>query len=194
MPYQRFANQEYRNFFQTHLEIPALLRALPIPTGLRILEVGCGRGVALPRFAELCRPSRLAGIDIDPDLITFARDRVRRFGVDAELFVGDVRDLPFDDAEFDVVIDFGTCYHIDHPERALDEIGRVLRSGGYFIHESPLAQLMAHPFRTSGRALPWREAPGLLPDCFALLWGSRRKTDSLVPEARPARRQVHAHA
>lgn len=181
MPYTPFDNQEYRNFFQTHLEIPSLLRALPIAPGSRVLEVGCGRGVALPRISELCRPSRLVGIDIAPELIALARQRVRRLSVDAELYTYDVRNLPFDGGEFDVVIDFGTCYHIDEPEFAIREINRVLAAGGTFIHETPFAQLLAHPIRTSGRALPWKAALALKPHKDAFLWAARKKIPAYAP-------------
>jgi ubiquinone/menaquinone biosynthesis C-methylase UbiE len=175
MPYEAFQIQKFRNLFQTHLEIPMLLRAIPLARGLRILEVGCGPGVALPRLFELCRPVRLVGIDIAPELIALAQARVRRTRAVAELRVADVRELPFDSASFDAVVDFGTCYHIDHPEQALREIGRVLADDGVFIHESPIAQLMAHPIRTSGRRLPWHTAPDLAASRHAGLWGARRR-------------------
>ena len=175
MPYQTFANQEYRNALQSRLEIPALLRALPVPRGCRLLEVGCGRGVGLTELARRCRPARLVGIDIAPDLVDLAKARLDRFGVSAELHVGDVRRLPFGDGDFDVVIDFGTCYHIDQPGAALREIARVLGAGGVFIHELPLAQLIAHPLRSGGRRLPWSECAELIGERRAGLWGSRRK-------------------
>jgi ubiquinone/menaquinone biosynthesis C-methylase UbiE len=178
VPYTTFPNQEYRNFFQCNLELPAVLKLFPIPPGSRVLEVGCGRGIALPRVAELCRPSRLVGLDIAEDLLAIAAERLRRIGVAAELRAGDVRRLPFAPGEFDVVIDFGTCYHVDAPEDAVREISRVLSPGGTFIHETPFAQLLAHPVRTSGRALPWYAASELVLERSALLWASRRKRTS----------------
>ena len=175
MPYRPFANQEYRNVLQTWVEIPAMLRALPVSPGSRILEIGCGRGVGLVALAESCRPSRLAGLDIDPELIALARARLASRGVAAELHVGDARQLPYDDASFDVVVDFGTCYHIDQPAAALREVARVLTPGGQFIHESPLAQLIAHPWRTAGRPLPWDDSTLLEDHRRAVLWAARRK-------------------
>jgi ubiquinone/menaquinone biosynthesis C-methylase UbiE len=178
MPYEPFSNQEYRNVVQTHVEIPALLTLLPIPSGSRILEIGCGRGVAIPRIARLCRPRLLVGVDISPELIGMARRRVVDLQVAAALFVADARALPFATGSFDVVLDFGTCYHIDRPEQALREISRVLSAGGRFIHESPLAQRIAHPFRTSGHPLPWSTSPDLSAERSAVLWAARRKTPS----------------
>ena len=71
---------------------------------------------------------------------------------------------------FDVVLDFGTCYHIDSPEVALSEISRVLAVGGGFIAESPFAQRMSHPFRATGKSLPWHHVAALSKPQRHLLW------------------------
>jgi SAM-dependent methyltransferase len=178
--YERFGNVEARNGLQERLEIPLLLHALRPPPGGRVLEVGCGRGIALPVLAERLRPAELIGIDIDPVLVAVARSRIRTNGLDASVVEGDVRSLPFDDDSVDLVIDFGTCYHVGggfHGARAaLREIGRVLRPGGRFIHETPIAQHLAHPVRSFGRRLPWATQPALVPERRAVLWSMRRKT------------------
>jgi len=105
--YRPFPNDMGRNSRQRHLEIPLFTRLLSIPRGARILEVGCGRGVALPVMYELLQPARLVGLDIDAALLAEAAETVARLEV--ELVCADVRELPFADASFDVVIDFGTC-------------------------------------------------------------------------------------
>lgn len=194
MPYETFPNQERRNFLQTHLEIPMLLRALPLPMGAAMLEIGCGRGVGLARFAELCQPCRLAGIDIDPALIGIARGRLAGVDTAIDLVEGDARALPFEEAEFDVVVDFGTCYHVDHPELALSEVARVLRPGGVFIHETRLAQLLAHPIRATRRKLPWSRVPELAVDRSAALWTSRRRVRVASVEHADGGAYAAAHA
>jgi SAM-dependent methyltransferase len=168
--YRPFPNIARRNSTQEQVEVPALVRLMGLPAERRMLEVGCGRGIALPVLTRLCRPSRLAGLDIDRELLDDAR---RRCG--AELVHGDVRDLPFPDASFDVVIDFGTCYHIARPEAALREIARVLAPEGLFVTETPLSQLLSHPIRSFGRRLPWDAVPGLAPARHRGLWSSRIK-------------------
>lgn len=196
MSYRPFPNQERRNFLQTHVEIPLLLRALAIPAGSRLLEIGCGRGVGLARFAELCAPTRLVGVDVDPLLVDLARERMGRLRYSAELMVADARALPCGDAEFDVVIDFGTCYHIDHPELALQEVARVLRPGGVFIHESRLAQLLAHPLRATRHALPWRAVPSFALERHAMLWSARRniRVPSYRADLSPGEQDALVHA
>ena len=171
--YTAFPDVARRNLMQERIEVPALVRLLAVPPGARILEVGCGRGVALPALAKLCAPARLTGMDIDPRLLEEARERLVARGVEAELCCGDVRAMPFADRTFDVVIDFGTCYHVSRPEAALQEVARVLVDGGELIHETRLSQLLAHPRRSGGRRLPWAETPQLVPHRTAVLWSSR---------------------
>jgi len=177
--YVPFGNMESRNGLQERIEIPLLIRALALPTGGRVLEVGCGRGIALPVLARRLRPEALVGVDVEPSLIELARRRVVRTGTRAVVHVADVRDLPFDDGTFDLVIDFGTCYHVSGGNSgrltALNEISRVLRAGGLFVHETRVAQHLAHPVRSFGRRLPWTALPTLVPERSALLWTARRR-------------------
>lgn len=178
--YRPFPNEAGRNSRQESLEIPLMIRALALSTGKRILEVGCGRGVALPILARLLRPSRLVGLDADAGLLAEARRRVKDAGAAAEIVPGDVRSLPFYNAAFDLVIDFGTCYHIARAGAALREIARVLVPGGLFVQETRLSQLMSHPFRSFGRRIPWRSEPALERQRVAVLWSARRRR-RLVP-------------
>ena len=176
--YVAFGNVETRNGLQERIEIPLLIRALSLPKGQRILEVGCGRGIALPVLASRLAPRALVGIDVDRELVAIAQQRLRVLDVDATVHHADVRSLPFDDASFDLVIDFGTCYHVSGgrtgARAALGEIARVLVSGGSFVHETPVAQHLAHPLRSFGRTLPWSHA-GFVRRRSALLWTMRQK-------------------
>jgi ubiquinone/menaquinone biosynthesis C-methylase UbiE len=177
--YRPFGNVETRNSLQARVEIPLMIRALQLPRGMRVLEIGCGRGIALPVIAERLDPVELVGLDIDGALLAEAEERVRRAGIEAELIEGDVRELPFVSDRFDVVIDFGTCYHasdtMEGRRMALAEVSRVLRDGGLFVHETRVAQRLAHPVRSLGRALPWRAVPTLVADRSAGLWAVRKK-------------------
>jgi ubiquinone/menaquinone biosynthesis C-methylase UbiE len=185
-PRQAAMNREYRVFpeiqgrddLQVQIEVPLLVRALRVPTGGRMLEIGCGSGAALLELAIRIHPTYVAGADIDRALLDGARNRFTSAGVAADFFHVDVRSLPFADESFDLLIDFGTCYHIGRPAVALQEISRVLRPGGLFVHETPVSQLLAHPVRSFGRTLPWLTAPGLRRCRTAILWAARRKHGS----------------
>jgi len=189
--YEPFPNVERRNVMQERLEVPALISALRLPRRARILEVGCGRGVGLVPLARIATPSHLVGLDVDRELLEEARERLRRRAVAADLVHGDVRALPFPDATFDVVLDFGTCWHVAEPERALREIARVLVPGGRFVHETVVSQRLAHPLRSRRSGLPWGAAPQLRPERSALLWASRTAS---ATSGRPAARRAAPRA
>ena len=115
----------------------------------------------------------MVGLDVDRELLDEAA--VNLAGLPVELVCGDVRALPFADASFDVVIDFGTTYHIGRPLGALREIARVLAPGGRFCHETPLAQALSHPWRWAGRTLPWTEIPEMGGGRRTVLWSCRMR-------------------
>ena len=186
--FKPFPSLWHRNVLQEMLEIPVLIRALRVPTGGSILEIGCGHGIALPVLSARLRPERLVGIDVDRNALNAAAAHLARQGVAAELYAADARALPFDAGSFDLVVDFGTCYHINDPERALREIARVLASGGLFISETLISQFLSHPLCRRDRRLPWHDAPELVLYRHAVLWKSLRRKEQTGSNARPIRR------
>ena len=98
--------------------------------GERVLEIGCGTGCDLLQFAK--HGARAVGIDITPEHLRLARERV---GSQAAVGQAEATDLPFADGSFDYVYSHGVLHHIDRPRLVVDEIFRVLRPGGRFnIH------------------------------------------------------------
>jgi SAM-dependent methyltransferase len=189
--YRPFPDAPGRNGRQAAIEIPLLVRALGLHPGGRVLEIGCGRGVALPALHRLLRPARLVGLDIDGRLLAEARARVSAHGVPARLLRGDARRPPLPAGAFDLVLDFGTCYHISYPERALREVARLLAPGGVFVEETRLSQLLSHPVRSFGRSLPWARVPELRRVRTGLLWASYTR-DAAVPADLSTRHDEYA--
>ena len=62
--YRPFPSLPRKNLAQRWAELPLLKTALGLPRGGRILEIGCGRGVALAYFAAHLSPQSLVGVDI----------------------------------------------------------------------------------------------------------------------------------
>jgi ubiquinone/menaquinone biosynthesis C-methylase UbiE len=183
LDYRPFPNEEGRNHRQEDWELPAMVKALDLGSRRRILEIGCGRGVALPPLSRLCRPETLVGIDIDAELLEVAQSRLEETGVEASVVHGDARSLPFEDGSFDLVIDFGTLYHIGNPAQGLEEVARVLDSGGLFAHETRLSQVLSHPVRSRGRSVPWSAVEELRLRRWTPLWATRQRTSS-PPDSR----------
>jgi ubiquinone/menaquinone biosynthesis C-methylase UbiE len=92
------------------------------PTQL-VLDVGCGVGAFLRLVAE--HGGQAHGIDASGPLIAFARTRLP----DADLRVGEMEDLPWDDDTFDLVTGFNSFFFADDMVAALREAGRVARPG-----------------------------------------------------------------
>jgi len=173
--YEAFPEIPIRDFLQVGIEVPLLVKLLGIPAGGRVLEVGCGSGAALVELSKRLRPAMMFGADVDVSLLNEAARRIKSSAVDCELLHADVHALPLPDRHIDLVIDFGTCYHIPDAGSALQEIARVLRPGGLFVHETPVSQLLAHPIRSFGRRLPWQLVPSLELSGTALLWSARTR-------------------
>lgn len=173
--YQPFKLVNWRNFVHKHLEVPVFVNVMNLPTYQRILEIGCGPGIALVPLAKLCKPKRLVGIDIDEQLLKEAQTRLNEHGVHAELYQEDIRKLPFPDESFDIVVDFGTSYHINRRVMALREVMRVLSNGGIFVFETPFNQFLSHPARSFGKRIPWQMVPQLQLRRAAIMWSSRVK-------------------
>jgi SAM-dependent methyltransferase len=102
----------------------ATLAALLPLSRLRLLDVGCGAGQALTLAAG--HGARVTGLDVAKPMIDVARERLP----DADLRVGDIQDLPFDDGAFDVVTAFNVVQYAAEPRAAVAELARVTRPGG----------------------------------------------------------------
>lgn len=97
---------------------------------ISILEVGCGSGNNIWFFAE--EGFKGYGIDMSATAIEYGRRNLARRGLSADLRVGDISSLPWAENSFDIVLDRGALTQNDyeHIEVALDEVTRVLKSGG----------------------------------------------------------------
>lgn len=95
--------------------------------GRDILEVGCGTGLVLERLREFARTAR--GVDLSPGMLEKARAR----GLD--VLEGSATALPFEDGSFDVACSFKVLAHVPDIEKALAEMSRVVRPGGYVLAE-----------------------------------------------------------
>ncbi len=175
--YQPFEPAGRRDRIHEKLAVPLLVKLLGLPQGKRILEIGCGAGTSLLSLARLCMPTRLVGIDIDDFLLRQANSELKTNHVQAELYQEDVRSMPFADASFDIIIDFGTCYHINRRVKAIREIERVLAPDGIFATETPITQIISHPVRSLGKRIPWHMSHSLRPARTAILWTSRKRDE-----------------
>lgn len=101
----------------------------PLPTGARVLELGCGNGKSLS--AMMHRGWLVTAIDFSPKAVLLAR-AISLQGTGADVAVADVRAIPFRDRSFDAVIACHVLGHSEHSDRGrmARECCRVIRPGG----------------------------------------------------------------
>jgi ubiquinone/menaquinone biosynthesis C-methylase UbiE len=106
-------------------------QAAPAP-GQRILDLGCGTGTLAIQVKQREPGADVAGLDADPEMLSQAREKAERAGVELELTEGFSTELPFKDGSFDRVLSTLFFHHLDpEPKReTAREIARVLRNGG----------------------------------------------------------------
>jgi ubiquinone/menaquinone biosynthesis C-methylase UbiE len=84
-------------------------------------------------------------VDIDPRMLALARRRVARRQLPVTVMQASADDLPFEDARYDAVLDFGILHHVEAWRVAVAEVARVLRPGGRFFFEEVTAHALARP-------------------------------------------------
>jgi ubiquinone/menaquinone biosynthesis C-methylase UbiE/DNA-binding transcriptional ArsR family regulator len=111
----------------------AILRCLDAFPMESLLDAGTGTG----RMLELLAPhvKRAVGIDVSPEMLAIARDRLSRSGIQhAQVRLGDTYRLPYPGGGavegFDVVLFHQVLHYLDDPGAAVAEAARVLRTGG----------------------------------------------------------------
>ena len=100
--------------------------------GAKVLDLGCGTGPVLVELAR--RGFECTGMDYSPDMLDFARQRMREAGFDdSRIQQGDCRKIPFADSSFDAVVCLGVISYVENYEVVLEQMRRVLKPGGLLV-------------------------------------------------------------
>ena len=126
-----FADLDEYHFQKLH----HLLRLVPFDgyKGKQVLDVGCGAGVDLARFAR--GGAIVTGVDISPSAIELARENLNQQKLQADLRVADGERLPFPDNTFDLVFAHGVVQYTADDRALVHECFRVLKPGGEAIFQ-----------------------------------------------------------
>lgn len=102
---------------------------LNVPAGLCWLDVGCGNGAFTEELISRCAPAAVIAIDPSDDQLAYARTRP---GAKMARFqLGAAEELPLGDASFDVAIMALVLSFLPDPVKAVAEMTRVVRPGGW---------------------------------------------------------------
>lgn len=120
----------------------AVLDAARVESSTRLLDVGCGTGLALRLAAG--RGAIVSGVDVSPGLLEIARQRLP----EADLRLLDLQVLPWPDDSFDAVTGINAFQFAADPVAAIAEAGRVCRPGGRVV-----VSMFAEPERNESTAI-----------------------------------------
>jgi ubiquinone/menaquinone biosynthesis C-methylase UbiE len=124
------------------------------PKGLRWLDVGCGNGAFTERIVRRCAPAEVVAIDPSEEQLRYAR--VRQGIERTEFQLGDAQKLAFADGSFDAAVMALVISFLPDPARALAEVVRVVRPGGWvatYMWDIPGGGLPMAPVQTAMKSL-----------------------------------------
>jgi ubiquinone/menaquinone biosynthesis C-methylase UbiE len=99
--------------------------------GLKLLEVGSGRGGGADYITRFLGPASVVGMDYSENAVNLCRQHFSEEGL--SFIPGDAEHLPFDDHDFDVVLNVESSHCYGSMTDFLAEVVRVLKLGGYFM-------------------------------------------------------------
>ena len=96
-----------------------------------IADLGCGTGEMLAALLDSGKKT-LIGVDVSPEMLEQARLRLPESS-NLELRIGELEHLPMREQEADAALMSMVLYHVSEPEKAIQEVYRVLNPGGLFL-------------------------------------------------------------
>ncbi len=140
--------------------IARVIRALDLPPGARVLEVGVGTGLSLPAYPDHCQ---VTGIDLAPEMLEQAQEKINRNGWrHINVMPMDALDLRFVEDSFDYVMAFHVVSVVPDTARLMGEMQRVCRPGGtvvvinHFRSENRVLAALDRSIEPITRRLGWR--------------------------------------
>jgi ubiquinone/menaquinone biosynthesis C-methylase UbiE len=103
---------------------------LEVEPGDTVLETSVGTGL---NFKYLPRGAKLSGLDLSAEMLTNCQANLRRWELDADLFLCNAETLPFADASFDVVFHVGGINFFNDRAKAIREMIRVAKPGSLLL-------------------------------------------------------------
>jgi len=134
-----------------------------IPANVRWLDVGCGNGAFTAALIARCAPVEVIGIDPSEGQVSFARTRPE--AKSAQFRIGNAQALPFGDDRFDVAVMALVITFLSDPGKAVSEMARVVRPGGWvgtYMWDVPAGGTPVHPIYVAIESLgmPSPRPPG----------------------------------
>lgn len=202
-PERLWVNSPVRRIVQ-QIEARFFSRLQSLPPDACCLEIGCGCGVGARIIWKTFVPGAIHALDIDPAMLKKAqKKKSSRAAASLHLLGADAQALPFADASFDAVFNYGIIHHLEDWRSGINEVGRVLRDRGAFYFEEIYPPLYAnflfrhildHPREDRFHGPEYKHAlhdaglrllDGYRESRFAIVGAARKLSEAKTPEVRP---------
>jgi len=114
------------SYFENYMSL------LEVKPGDAVLETCVGTGL---NFKYLPQGTKLSGLDLSPEMLARCQNNLRRWQMEADLYLGNAECLPFADASFDVVFTAGGFNFFSDRAKAVREMIRVAKPGAHLMIE-----------------------------------------------------------
>jgi ubiquinone/menaquinone biosynthesis C-methylase UbiE len=121
-----FRGVEVDSYFANYMSL------LEVKAGDSVLETSVGTGL---NFKYLPRGVKLSGLDLSAEMLANCQNNMRRWKMEADLYIGNAESLPFADSSFDVVFTCGGFNFFSDRAKAIREMIRVVKPGGHLMIE-----------------------------------------------------------
>src|SRR5215831_5797377 len=116
-----------------------LIEMIDLKENMNFLDIGCGTGWAIGQAANVINNNgEFYGVDISPKMITKAKENFQDKN-NFHFIEANSESIPLDDNFFDVIICTNSFHHYLHPDKAMNEISRLLKHGGKIYIVDPTA-------------------------------------------------------
>ena len=153
---------------------------------LKILDVGCADAFLYKIFYEIADMNKfeLYGIDISRDRILLAKKRFEGMKNNIDFKYGNMENMHFfKSKEFDIVMSIESLEHLIYPQKAIEEMQRILKPEGLLVLSVPSKHMA---YYTRYNPLTWLEAalslyyPSILPPFHDLYNPEKMKNDTVI--------------
>jgi len=124
--------KDYEPKFEEYMWL--ITRFTTVGPQTKILEIGTGTGW----FPILCKARRIAckGLEISPQLIEYAKALGGAEGIEPDIELGNLEETDLGSSLYDIILAQSVLEHVEHWEKAIQNIFRALKPGGVFIFSS----------------------------------------------------------
>jgi ubiquinone/menaquinone biosynthesis C-methylase UbiE len=129
--YARLAPDYDRRWsFYIEATLQATLSHLEIQSGDRVLDLGCGTGTLIQHLLEIAPEAEIVGLDSSAEMLNISKQKLP---ASVQLQMSSAESVPFPSNGFDILVSTSALHYFRNPDRAVQEMQRVLKPSGRLI-------------------------------------------------------------